>query len=563
MKKTILMLSIICFSMATIASALDKASNKIEKIDSLISIQLSENQPGGVIAVLSGSNILFKKTYGIMNVDQNLKNDENTLFDLASIAKQFTAFAIMLLEQEGKLSLDEDIRKYIPDLPDYEHTITIRNLLQHTSGIASTDWLRLMGDMAFDEIWHHNDEIRLTKKYSQLNFKPNTQLVYSNGGYSLLASIVEELSGMPFGMYLEQNILKPLNMESALVYSNPNIELNNYSNGYKIADGKTIKVSSTTDYSYGSGNLWASLNDMIRWGQNFLSPTIGSADMINRITSKYNTLENGDSIFYTYGFYVRKYKGVKMVDHQGGIPGFRNYFMMFPEDNLIIIAMFNNESIAARDIVNGIADILLAHKIVEQPTKPRVEVDVNLDIAKRFNGTYELKDGIELTFEVEKDTLWLIYPGNQKFQLFAEDNYNFFFKAFNARCTFVKSDNGKVNQIVWHQRGSSTEGMRINEIIQLSNEEIKKFAGQYYHIDLNIEYPVTFEEGKLYVYTPSTFKKYMGIEKLELTHVNGDKFLTNGFGILKFTRNDDNKVIGFMMPELGRLQNVKFSLLSK
>lgn len=561
MKKVILLLIIISVSIATKASTMVKARNQMEKIDSLVSLQFSENQPGGVIAVLSSSNILFKKSYGVMDVDQNIKNDENTLFDQASIAKQFTAFAIMLLEQEGKLNLDEDIRKYISDLPYYEHTITVRNLLQHTSGIASTDWLRLMSDVGFDEVWYHDDEVRLTKQYSQLNFKPNSQHVYSNGGYSLLASIVEEVSGMPFGDFMKKNIFDPLGMKTAMVYSHPNLDLKNDAVGYRVAEGKPVKVSSTTDYSYGSGNLWASLNDMITWGQNFLSPKVGNAEMISRITNKYNSLENGDSIIYTYGFYVRKYKGVKMVDHQGGIPGFRNYFMLFPDDNLIIIASFNNESVNARGIVNGIADLLLADRIVEQPTKPRVEVEVNIELAKSFVGTYELTDGMELTFEIERDTFWLVYPGNRKFQLFAEDDYNLFFKAFNASCTFIKSDNGEVNKLVWHQRGSSTDGVRLNERISLSIDDIKTFEGRYIHRDLNMEYPVTFEDGKLHVQTPSTFKKYMGIEKLELSHVNGDKFLTNGFGILRFTRDENNNVNGFMMPELGRLQNVRFDLM--
>lgn len=562
MKNLILIIAMVKLISAFTVSANVVQDEKIfEKIDSLVTKELNEDLPGGAIAVLSNNEIIYKKILGVMDTENSREINANTLFDQASVAKQFTAFAILLLEQEGKLDLDKDISSYLPNLPKYEHKVTTRHLLQHTSGIASTDWLRLLSDLPFDEVWYHSDEVRLTTQYSQLNFKPNTQHVYSNGGYSLLASIVEQLSGMPFGEFLKQRIFNPLGMETALVYSHPNLELANDAIGYRVANGNPVKVSSTTDYSYGSGNLWASLSDMIKWGQNFFSPKVGNAEMLNRITNKYNTLENGDSLFYTYGLYVRKYKGLKIVDHQGGIPGFRNYFILFPDDNLIIIASFNNESVNARGIVYGIADLLLADKIVEQGTKPRVEVDVNLELAKGFTGTYELTDGMELTFEIEKDTLWLSLASNQKFPLFAEDDYNFFFKAFNANCTFIKSDNGEVNKMVWHQRGSSTDGVRITERISLSIDEIERFAGRYILSDLRIEYPVTYEDGKLYVQTPSTFKKYMGIEKLELSHVNGDKFLTNGFGILKFTRDENNNVNGFMMPGLGRLQNVRFDLM--
>lgn len=562
MKKLTLTIAIVkIMVLFTATTGISQSQNLTHRIDSLITTHQSQNLPGGAIAVLSSNSAIYKNCFGTMDVEHNLKVNENTLFDLASVAKQFTAFAIMLLEQEGKLNLDEDIKMYLTNLPDYEHKITIRHLLQHTSGVASTDWLRIMIGSSFDEVWSHNNEIKLLKQYSQLNFKPNTQHVYSNGGYSFLASIVEEVSGMAFGDFLNQRIFKPLGMETALVNAYPSQKLVNNAHGYKINEGEVVKVSSTTDYSYGSGNIWASLNDMVKWGQNFFAPKVGNAEMINRITSKYNTLENGDSITYTYGFFVRKYKGIKVVEHQGGLPGFRNYFLLFPNDNLIIVASFNNESINARGIVNGIADILLADRVVEQPSKPRVEVDTNIDLAKRFAGTYELADGMELTFRVEQDTFWLVLPDQDKFQLFAEDDYNFFLKAFNAQCTFTKTENGEATQMAWHQSGRTFNGSRFGERVELSIEEIKQFAGRYIHRDLNMEYPITFNDGKLYVHTPSTFKKYFDIDKLELTHMSGDKFTTNRLGTLVFTRDERNNVNGFVMPELGRLQNVRFSLL--
>ncbi|NHB67168.1 serine hydrolase [Perlabentimonas gracilis] len=562
MKNLILTIALVKMMLAFSAtSGVAQVENLQSKIDSLMITQLSEDLPGGAIAVLSSSGVIYKNSFGIMDVEQNLKIDENTLFDLASVAKQFTAYAIMLLEQEGKIDLDEDIRTYLGDLPDYEHRITVRHLLQHTSGIASTDWLRIMIGSSFDEVWSHNDEIKLLKQYSQLNFKPNTQHVYSNGGYSFLASIVEEVSGMSFADFMNQRIFKPLGMETALVNARPDLRLVNDAIGYEIVEGKPVKVSSTTDYSYGSGNVWANLSDMIKWGQNFLSPKVGNAEMINRIFSKYNTLDNGDSISYTYGFFVREHKGIKLVMHQGGVPGFRNYLMIFPNDNLVITAHFNNENINAWGIVNGIADIVLSNKIEEKPAKPRIEVALNVEKAKQFAGTYELADGMELTFKVEQDTFWLVLPDDDKFQLFAEDDYNFFLKAFNAQCTFVKTEDNKVNQMVWHQRKNSHNGTRVGERIALGEDDIMLFAGHYIQSDLNIEYPVTFENGTLYVQTPSTFMKYFRVDRMELKHVSGDRFHNSIFGILEFTRNKEGKVNGFVMPELGRLQNVRFDLM--
>ncbi|PKP46330.1 MAG: hypothetical protein CVT94_15040, partial [Bacteroidetes bacterium HGW-Bacteroidetes-11] len=332
MKKLFLTLNLVTVLAILNAGAKEWPKHLSDRIDSLVSLQHSEGQPGGVIAILSGEEVMLTKSYGLMDIEQNKPNDLNTTFDIASVAKQFTAFAIMLLEEEGKLELDKDIRVYLPKLPEYEYTITVRNLLQHTSGIASTDVLRLFAGLSFDELWNQQKEIELIGQYSHLNFKPNTSHVYSNSGYSLLAQIVEVASRMSFPDYLESKIFIPAGMKSAVVYSDPTLKLVNNSTGYKMVEGKAVKVSSTTDYSYGSSNIYMNLNDMICWGQNFISPKAGNAAMIKRILNPYNTLENGDSIFYTYGFNVRKYKGVKMVEHSGGVPGFRNQFMIFPDD---------------------------------------------------------------------------------------------------------------------------------------------------------------------------------------------------------------------------------------
>lgn len=533
------------------------------RIDSLMLTQHSDSLPGGAIAVVSSNGVLFKKTYGIMDIDKNQKIDDHTLFDIASVSKQFTAFTILLLEDEGKLELDKDIRTYLPNLPKYEHTITLRHLLQHTSGIASTDVLRLFGGLSFDELWNQQKEIDLICKYSQLNFKPNTQHVYSNAGYALLAQIVEAVSGIDFNTYLHNKVFFPLGMESTLVYSDPSIKLTNNSIGYKIVEETPVKVSSTLDYSYGGSNIYSNLNDMIRWGQNFLAPKIGDTNMINRIITPYNTLENGDSIYYTYGFNIRKYKGVKLVEHSGGVPGYRNQFMIFPNEDLIIILMFNNESINTRRLANSIADIMLANKIIEEQPKPRVEVEVNLLKANKFAGIYQMEDGMELSFIVEKDTFWLVLPDESKFQLFAEDDYNFFLKAFNAQCTFAKAVNGEVNELKWHQGGRSYVAKRVEEKIPLTLEEIESFAGKYYQKELKVEYPIMFEDGKLIMSTPPTFKRYLGFDTVSLSHINGDKFITDNLGVLEFTRDEDQKVNGFVLLDVGRLQNIKFTLNNK
>jgi CubicO group peptidase (beta-lactamase class C family) len=529
-----------------------------QQIDSLVALQLKDGAPGGVVGVISKGEIVYRQNYGLMNLGQHKPVDEQTLFDMASVAKQFTAFAILLLEDEGKLQLDEDIRAYLHDLPDFGHRITVRHLLQHTSGIASTDVLRLFAGISLDEPWTQQDEIALIASYPMLNFEPNTQFTYSNAGYSLLASIVETVSGMDFASYLKSTIFDPLHMHSAFVNDRAGKAVEHMAIGYKVEEEEYVPCSSTEDYNYGPGNIFASLQDMIKWGKNFFSPIIGNERLIQNIFDRYNTLANGDSIDYTYGFFIHEHKGIKMVEHSGGVPGFRNQFMIFPDEDLLIIAMFNNEDIASRRLSLGIAELMIACKMVEETPKPRVAIDVDPESLHAFEGTFQMPDGMELTFSLEQDTFWLKLPGAPNFQLFAESSTEFFLKAFDAQCTFKVASDGTVDEMIWHQGGGDYVAVRVGERKPLQPHELAQFAGLYFQEALKADYRIAFEDEQLSLHVPHTFKTYLGFDQAILSHINGDKFLTDRLGMLEFTRDEQGQLNGFILLDVGRLQNIRF-----
>jgi CubicO group peptidase (beta-lactamase class C family) len=189
-----------------------------QRIDSLLSQSLPANAPGGAIAIVSGDRVLYQKAFGLMTMEYQLPNSNHTLFNIASVSKHFTAFSILLLEQQGKLTLDDDIRQYIPELPDYKHMVTISHLIHHTSGIASSDNLRLFAGIPFEAPWDADDEMDIISRYNQLNFRPNSEGNYSNSGYFLLAKIVEKVSGKSFSDFLNENIFNPLGMTESFIY---------------------------------------------------------------------------------------------------------------------------------------------------------------------------------------------------------------------------------------------------------------------------------------------------------------------------------------------------------
>ena len=530
-----------------------------EKIDSLMALRQKPDEPGGAIAVIHNNKVLHQKAYGVKNWETGTKNTKNTLIDLASVGKPFTAFAILLLEEQGKLDMDADIRQYLPELPQYKYIITVRHLLQHTSGIASTDLLRLFGDIRLDVEWTHQDELSLIKKYAQLNFEPNTSFVYSNGGYALLASIVESVSGMHFAEFLRENFFEPLGMYSTKVNYYAGQEISDLAKGYRSIPDGFEHVSSFSDFSYGSGNVLSGLDDMILWGKNFLNPKVGSEQIMDRIFNTYNTLENGDTIGYTYGFYVRSHRGLKVVSHQGGVPGFTSNIAIYPDENLVIIVMLNNQSIGSIAMTNAVAGLLLSDKFAPvEPEKPRVEIALSPEKAEPFKGTYRMEDGMEMTFAIEDDEFWILLPGENKFQIFPDSETSFFLKDFEAALSFIPEANGMVNQMVWHQSGRDFNANRIIETEPLTKEQLAVYAGDYYQPYLETDYPVLLEDDRLKVPMPSTIQRYLGFDSIQLSHVRDDLFATDFLGMMEFTRDENGQVNGFTIFSVGRLKDIVF-----
>ncbi len=565
MKKVIILTVLIKTVVVFIGSAQNISAGNLEhKVDSLVAVQFSDGQPGGVIGVLSAEGVLLNKTFGIMDMERNSPVDNNTLFDIASTAKQFTVFAILMLEEQGRLGLDDDIIDYLPGFPGFEHTVTIRNLIQHTSGIPSTDVVRLFAGWSLDETWTQQDEIDLIQRYPFLNFDPNEKHVYSNAGYSLLAKIVESVSGQRFSEFLAENIFAPLGMNNSLVYDEryKEKELKGAAIGYRRAGENFVPFSTTEDFNYGGGSIYTSLDDMVKWGQALFSSAILNENVIEKISFPYNTLNNGDTLFYTYGFYSSKHKGIRMVDHSGGTLGFRSQFMIFPEEELLVFVLLNNESINSRRIAMGIVDLILGDKMVQEEVAQRTEIEPDSEVIKPFEGIYRLPEGMELTLHLEKDTFWLHIPGSGKFQLFAESENKFFLKEFDAQCTFLADSDGKVTEMIWTEGGKDYISPRVENPERPTKEELAKFAGRFHQPELDAGYSVNFEEGTLTLYTPETFMKYLGFDSVDLIHMRDDVFVAERWlGMIEFTRDDNDKVNGFIFRNVGRLQNMRLAKL--
>lgn len=529
------------------------------KIDSLVSQTIKSNQPGGVVGVISNHRVIFKKAYGMMNLDYNLPNTETTAFNLASVSKQFTSFAILLLERDGKLKLDDEIHQYLPWVPDYGHKITIRNLLHHTSGIAPSDNLRLFAGISLESPWATEDEIELLTRYPKLNFIPNDEHLYSNAGYFLLGQIVEKASQQTFSEYMKTRIFDPLGMSNSAIYDRQGKVIANKASGYKKTGEEYIRMNPEADSFFGETNLYTSLNDMLLWCTNLMEPKVGNQEMIDRIFNPSDTLNRGDTISYTYGFNIWKYKGIKIADHGGYTMGYKTQVMVFPDQEFAVFVLFNNESFDTWNLATKIVDWSLAKQLA--PDKPKEHRTIALDngVLTKYEGSFQMPDGSELTFKNENDTLKIIIPDAPKFIMNAESENKFYLKEADAQCTFVKGSDNLVNELTWHQNNQDFKGIRVANKKVLKDGELEEYAGTYFSEPLNVGYHISYENNRLILNLPKTFKTYLSYDvKMPLNFLNGDKFTSQGVGVVEFTRANDQKINGFKFVDVGRVRNIEF-----
>jgi CubicO group peptidase (beta-lactamase class C family) len=550
---------IILFLFLTGASGLIAQSfNLADQIDSLVRKNVTKVTPGCVVGIVKDGEVLSKQMYGLANMEYRIPVTDSTVFNLASVSKQFTAFLVLLLEKEGTLSLDDEIQKYIPELKNYGHPITVRQLLHHTSGIPSTDNLRLFAGLSLEMPWDVDDEFGMIQSYQKLNFAPNEEYNYSNAGYVLLTRIIEKSTGMSFAQCMAEKIFKPLNMKNAIIYDTPGKVIFNRASGYRKTGENFSKTNTEGESYFGSTNMYASVNDMIKWSVNLSAKSLGGEQLVERLFNPADTLNNGDTIAYTYGFNVWKYKGIKIVEHSGYTVGFKTQIMHFPDAGFSVFVLSNNENTEPWNIATQIVEWCLKDILKPDSKLEHKEIPINKDLYTDYKGSYQLPDGVVLQFDIVNDTLKLIIPGAPKFVLYPEKENEFFLKDFDAQCTFVKDSRGRVNEIIWHLNGQNRRGVRYTEPKPFTQKKLQGFAGRYEIPELNVTYLVSAKDNELTILLPKTFRAVNIDMNMKLKHIGGDKFF-GSLSMLEFKRDRKGKTTGFVIEDVGRLRNIEFS----
>jgi CubicO group peptidase (beta-lactamase class C family) len=327
-----------------------------KKIDSIFEEFNSISTPGVSVAVLKDGISIYQKGIGLVDLDIKATIEPKTNFRLASITKQFTALSIMLLENDGKLSFNDHISKFFPELPKYGDKISIKNILQHTSGLL--DYENYISDTATVQL-KDKDVLQILIDQDSTYFDAGVEHRYSNSGYAVLANLVEKLSGLSFAEFLQTRIFEPLKMENSVAYEKGISEVPNRSFGYANTDsGFVYSDQSLTSAVIGDGGIYSSTIDLIKWDKEVNSPTLLSKEKFDQVFKK-GINDNGEEFDYGFGWRLDPYKGYYRPYHTGSTCGFSNIYMKLPELELTIIVLINIRDYDAKDYAERIADLFI------------------------------------------------------------------------------------------------------------------------------------------------------------------------------------------------------------
>lgn len=429
-----------------------------EKVDELLSMLSDQGQFSGAVLIAENGKITLKKGYGPANRQTNQPIDENTIFELASVSKQFTAIGIVILKERGKLSYEDKVTKYFPELEEFK-SVTIRNLLNHTSGIpdyvnsnafSSIDKSKINGNKEIIEF--------LAKNRLKLLFEPNTKYEYSNTGYVLLASIIEKISGQSFAKFLEKSIFKPLKMNRTFVYNRrlkPR-KIDNYAWGYGFSKEKEKFILPDDEVKYvifldgivGDKNISSTVMDLFKWDQALRHGKLITKEGLNEVYTP-PVLPEKPSAAYGFGWYVEKNKDYgEIVQHSGSLPGYKTYFERHLTNNktIILLQNFHDVVLPRRNIREILYDKSLT-KIY------RKQITVNPGILAKYAGEYRDKTDERSIITIAKGNNWVGYNSakNKGLRLYPESETSFFTK-----------ENGPVTQIEF---ATAANGDRIIRLI--------------------------------------------------------------------------------------------------
>jgi CubicO group peptidase (beta-lactamase class C family) len=521
------------------------AQSDQEAVDLLFAAYQKSGSPGCTLGVIRDGAFVYSKGYGLASLELGVPLSPSSVLYMASVSKQFTAASIVLAAEQGFLSLDDDIHRYIPELPDYGQPITLRQMLHHTSGFRDyLDLLVLSGRNILDV--HTTLELMdLIVRQKALNFTPGTEFRYSNTNYFLLAQVIKRATQKPLSVFAEVNIFRPLGMVHSRFYDDKDVVVAGRVPAYEPGKDGSFKVNWSTNFDgVGDGGLMSSVDDLLLWDRNFYDNRLGKGTLLQEMQTR-GVLNNGKQIDYALGLQIGSYRGLPTIEHGGALFGYRTEILRFPEQRFSVICLCNLASANVSGLSRGVADVYLKTAAPAAPAHPAKEAEqksANSE-AHALEGKYQnLKDHSVIQFSVAENTLRVFGMGLKRVA------HNRFVTSFGQTVSF-EIVNGKVTVMAKDGDNILFEGTRIDEL-HLAEPALQAYAGEYKSTELDAKYELIVENGSLMLHRGWN-------PPVKLEPLVRDEFAIGQLGAAVFHRDANGHVSGLSVYS-GRIHDVSF-----
>lgn len=347
------------------------ASGLSRQVDELFKQWQSVDSPGAAVLVIQDGRTVHSRGYGMANLEHGVPNRPDTVFDIASVSKQFAGMAIALLEKDGRLSLDDDVRKHISEVPDFGSRITLRHLVHHTSGIRDWPGTLAIGGWSFEDVVSFPQILRMAFHQRALNFTPGEAYTYSNTGYNLLAEVVARVSGKSFRQFCDERIFTPLGMRQTHFHDDHAEVVVNRAESYRPGAAGRFRHAVSNLTALGSSSLFTTIEDLAKWIENLhaTSPVVGGRAVVDRMHER-GRLNSGTAIAYAFGQSVGEYRGLRMVSHTGSWAGYRSVLQRFPDQRFAVAILANTATMNPNLLAGTIVDFYLADRFTAAAAAP-------------------------------------------------------------------------------------------------------------------------------------------------------------------------------------------------
>ena len=514
------------------------------------------DSPGCVVAVSKDSRIAYNRGYGMADLDHDVKITPNTIFYVGSISKQFTAAAILMLAQDGKISLDDPVRKYIPELTDFGAPVTLRQMLHHTSGLRDYEQLLWFDGWRLDspDLLTDSDILYIMSRQKELNFPPGSQFDYSNTNYMLLAQVVSRVSKQSFPDFMMTRLFQPLGMQHSHFRDDHGETVKNLAYPYEPKEDGGFDLSIPNYDTVGATNLLTTVDDLVRWDENFYTGKVGGRQLVTQLQEP-GQLNDGTRLNYTEGMFVGGPGGIRIAESgSAGDAGYIANISRFPDQHLFVATLCNLGSIDPLDLSHRVANIYLGGKLsaaLSAASGPEGSVRIDPKQSAAYAGTFvDREKNLILRIDRRGEGLWaqwFIGPSSIDSQLEVLSQNRLRFPDLEE-IDFGSDGNPSMTGKISGQR--PVPYIRVPEYKPTSTD-LNEFAGKYSSNELDTPYYVTLEEDNLVLHPPKMSER-------RLVALTNDLFICDGMRV-RFTRDPKEQVSGFLMSgRWNRVENVRF-----